>query len=406
MELALAKELFCAKDRTVVAVLPTAWGMRIFEAARVRSGLQELEAMWAESASDASDPLLAALTERLNGNSNVKLATGRPMPFWIRASRMLRLIRATGFSFGRSAKAAVPRGAVYVNIGHIVLAIPFLLRWLQKRPDIAPVFMLHDVIPLDTPDHVAPSSVRHHGTMIESAAQYAAGLIVTTEHARQTVSNAIAKYRAAALPTLVHGLPIADVFSKKFASQPAIAAPAYFVICGSIEPRKNHLLLLEVWRKLVAERGPSAPHLVIVGSAGWRGAEILEQFDRCLETRGHIHPVSGLSSPALTTVLQNAAALLMPSFNEGFGLPVVEARKLGVPVIVSDIPAHREVAGPDARFLAAGDVDGWVHAIMNWSPPERLRTTPEEISELANTADYGRAVAEFLDCCAGMRSKA
>ena len=406
VELALASELFSANDRLVVGVLPTAWGTRIYDAARVRAGLRELEAMWAERRPSDSDPRLIGLSERLNGNLDVRLATGKPMPISTRALRMARLIRATGFSFGRSAKRAVPQGAAYINIGQIVLAAPFFLRWLRKRPDVAPVFMLHDVIPLDTPSYVAPSSVRHHATMIKSTARYAAGLIVTTEHARQTVGEELARHRASALPTLVHGLPVAEVFRRPAEPQPAIATSPYFVICGSIEPRKNHLLLLEVWRNLVAQIGPSAPHLVIVGSAGWRGSGILSQFDQCALTRGYVHPVSGLSSPALTRLLQGAAALLMPSFNEGFGLPVLEARKLGVPVIVSDIPAHREVAGAEAQFLRADDVDGWTAAISDRSAADYVPAVAGEPPQLTTSEDYGRAVAKFLDQCVGMRSHA
>lgn len=405
MELALANELFAAKNRTVVGVLPTAWGMRVFEARRVRSGLRELEAMWAETMTAGSDPRLAGLSERMNGNTNMRLATGKPMSLPTRAARMVRLIRATGFSFGRSARRSVPQGAVYVNIGHIILAMPYFLRWLRKRPDVAPVFMLHDVIPLDTPEYVAASSVRHHATMIESAARYAAGLIVTTDHAKRTVSHAIARHRATALPTLVNALPIAETFRKDCAPLPAVATKPYFVVCGSIEPRKNHLLLLDVWRKLVEERGRAAPHLVIVGSTGWRGGDILAQFDRCGATRGHIHPVSGLSTPALTHLLQGARALLMPSFNEGFGLPVVEARKLGVPVIVSDIPAHREVAGPDARFLAADDMAGWAEAIMYWRVPDAPPQAADQLAGITSPEAYGRAIADFLDQCAKARSQ-
>ncbi|WP_137129520.1 glycosyltransferase family 1 protein [Rhizobium sp. FY34] len=407
MELVLANELFSAPDRLVVGVLPTAWGIRIYEAERVRRGLRELEAMWAENQSHEHDLRLAALVERLNGhheNPGVSQQNRKPMSFFTRLRRMLRLIGATGFSFGRSAKKCLPQGTVYLNIGQIMLAIPILMRWLKKRPDITPVFMLHDVIPLDMPDHVAPSSVRHHARMIKTTADYAQALIVTTEHVRQTVSSAIARHRESALPTLAQALPVADVFSSTSSVASELSTSRYFVVCGSIEPRKNHLLLLDVWRKLVAAAGSSAPHLVIVGSIGWNGADILDRFEKCDATRGHIHPISGLSSPALTNLLQGAVALLMPSLNEGFGLPVVEARKLGVPVIVSDIPAHREVAGADACFLPTDDVTGWAETIVNWvengSPPVAANGSDEFISP----RQYSTIVAGFLDQCAAMRS--
>lgn len=406
VELVLANEFFSASDRVVVGVLPTAWGIRIYDAERVRRGLRELEAIWAENQSHEHDTRLTALVERLkgnNGNPHPRHTNRRPMSLLTRSRRMSRLIGACGFSFGRSAKKAVPQGAVYLNIGQIMLAIPFFMRWLRKRPDVTPVFMLHDVIPLDMPDHVAPSSVRHHARMIKTTADYAQALVVTTEHVRQTVSNAIARHRELPLPTLAQGLPVADVFSPTSSIAPELAASRYFVVCGSIEPRKNHLLLLEVWRKLVATVGSSAPHLVIVGSIGWNGADILDRFEKCDATRRHIHPIAGLSSPALTNLLQGAVALLMPSLNEGFGLPVVEARKLGVPVIVSDIPAHREVAGPSACLLPTDDAMGWAETILNWSVNGSPPVVTGDAEEFTSPRQYGTIVADFLDQCAALR---
>lgn len=404
VELLLAKEVFSAKDRVAFGVLPSAWGTRIFDAERVRRGLAELEAIWAENQSAEMDTRLSALAKRMTGQLDIRLAEVKPLSFSKRVARMIRLIRATGFSFGRSAKKTLPQGTVYINIGQILLAVPFLMRWLRKRPDITPVFMLHDVIPLDMPTHVAPSSVRHHASMIRTTAEFAQALIVTTEYVKVTVSEAISRYREIPLPTLAQKLPVADGFSTVSSWVSRLDATRYFVICGSIEPRKNHLMLLDVWRKLVERLGSEAPHLVIVGSIGWNGVSILEAFDRCDVTRGHIHPVSGLSSPALIHLLQYAVGLLMPSLNEGFGLPIVEAKRLGVPVLVSDIPAHREVAGADALFLPADDVSGWVEAIINW-PAKRSEPSVMPIEDdFVTPRKYGEIVLDFLDQSAKIRT--
>ncbi len=401
VELVLANQIFSAKDRPVFGVLPTAWGTRVFDAQTIRSGLRELEAIWAENQTVETDTRLSALAKRLNGNLDIRLSNGKPLSLRERAARMIRLIRATGFSFGRSATRTLPKGAVYVNIGQILLAAPILMGWLRKRPDVTPVFMLHDVIPLDMPTHVAPSSVRHHRRMIKTTARFAKALIVTTDYVKQTVSDAITHYRATPLPTLAQSLPVAEAFTSVSSWVSQLDSVRYFVVCGSIEPRKNHLLLLDVWRKLVEQLGTSAPHLVIVGSVGWSGAEILDKFDKCDITRSHIHPVSGLSSPALRHLMERAVALLMPSLNEGFGLPIVEAKKLGVRVIVSDIPAHREVAGNNACLLPADDVDAWVKTILNWPdkqvPPEIVEHAPEDY---VTPEQYGRIIIEFLDQCA------
>ena len=109
------------------------------------------------------------------------------------------------------------------------------------------------------------------------------------------------------------------------------------VICSTIEPRKNHLLLLEVWRELVRRDGPGTPKLVLVGGRGWKFEAVAALLDRSPALRGHVVEASGLTTPSLKRLLDGARALLMPSFAEGYGLPVVEAQIAGVPVIASDI---------------------------------------------------------------------
>lgn len=60
----------------------------------------------------------------------------------------------------------------------------------------------------------------------------------------------------------------------------------YFVVLGTIEPRKNHLLLLQVWRQLIEELGLAAPRLVIIGQRGWECEQVVDLLDRCEVLRG------------------------------------------------------------------------------------------------------------------------
>src|SRR3979409_326039 len=73
--------------------------------------------------------------------------------------------------------------------------------------------------------------------------------------------------------------------------------------------------------------------------------------------RGRVIRTGSLSDVDLGSVVAGAAALALPSRDEGFGLPVLEALACSVPVVCSDIPALREVAGGHARHVPVGDVD-------------------------------------------------
>jgi hypothetical protein len=67
-----------------------------------------------------------------------------------------------------------------------------------------------------------------------------------------------------------------------------LAGLPYFVICSTIEPRKNHLLILQVWRELVQREGAGAPKLVIVGGRGWKFEAVAALLDRSPVLRGHV----------------------------------------------------------------------------------------------------------------------
>jgi len=134
------------------------------------------------------------------------------------------------------------------------------------------------------------------------------------------------------------------------------------MICGAVEPRKNHRLLIEVWRELIRRYDDKTPKLIVAGSPGFASQEIIrEMTDDSL--RPHILLASGLSSPAMAQLMAGARGVLMPSFIEGFGLPPGEALSVGTPALVSDIPAHREAVGLSGEFLPPKNPDPWVDSI-------------------------------------------
>jgi glycosyltransferase involved in cell wall biosynthesis len=151
-------------------------------------------------------------------------------------------------------------------------------------------------------------------------------------------------------------------------------------VCGTIEPRKNHLLRLNVWRELAS--GGRAPKLVVVGKRGWLNENVVDMITRCPALAGHVIETAGLSTPGLRHLMSGARALLMPSFGEGFGLPVAEALVAGVPVIASDLDVFREVGGDAPDYLHPLDGLGWLQAIRDYSEPD----SPRRAASLARMA--------------------
>ncbi|WP_054144056.1 glycosyltransferase family 1 protein [Bosea sp. AAP35] len=373
VDLAYARHFFEHSPEDCFALLPTAWGTRLFPRERVLRGLTKLEELWSENRLPAVDGAWMSLAPTIQaGKSSWYVRSPGAVGLSL---RLFSLLKATGFEFGTDAVSGLPQGSIYVNVGQIGLAVPFLLRWLQRRPDVRPLFMLHDVIPLEMPEYVSPGSVKAHATMVDQTAKYAAGLIVTTQTAKAAIDRELARRSARPLPTIALPLPIPAIFRSAPDPDPTLAHVPYFVVCGAIELRKNHLMLLEVWKRLHRRFGPATPHLVITGSKGWQGELIMDRLKRCGDVSDYIHVVHGLSTPGLKRVISGARALLMPSFIEGFGLPIVEAARLGTPVIASDISAHREVGHPQTRFVDPIDGPGWENAITDYFSADHIRLT-------------------------------
>jgi glycosyltransferase involved in cell wall biosynthesis len=115
---------------------------------------------------------------------------------------------------------------------------------------------------------------------------------------------------------------------------------------------------------------------VLVGRRGWENESVIDHLQRSAAVIRLVHEVSDLSDRELAQLVGAAAALLSPSLAEGFDLPVVEGLALGTPVIASDIPAHRELAGGAATLVDPLDGPGWIDAIERAAARPRSHGPP------------------------------
>ena len=153
---------------------------------------------------------------------------------------------------------------------------------------------------------------------------------------------------------------------------PPAGTPARYVLhVGTIEPRKNIELLLGVWESWAAE-DPAAPALLLCGRRGWKSAALHAAFDRAAAAGWLQHP-GYVDDDALSALYRGALAVVCPSLYEGFGLPLVEAMAAGTPVVASDIPVFREVAGGAAVFVPVNDAAAWKRALVELARDEALR---------------------------------
>ena len=157
-DLDYARDLTASWPGEVFALLPTPWGVRLYGRAPFIQALDYLDARWRERLDADHDPGLAHTLHRLQGARDTVIARRR---HWLaratRATRgMLGMLAATGFSLGASAQRATPGGAIYLNIGYLSYVAPFVELLLRRRRDLRPVYLLHDVIPIEFPEFVLP----------------------------------------------------------------------------------------------------------------------------------------------------------------------------------------------------------------------------------------------------------
>ena len=232
---------------------------------------------------------------------------------------------------------------------------------------------------------------------MRTVADLADGIIVASEAMRASFLKHLGRgARAPEIRTIPLG---AEPAASPMPEAPPPAGPAYFVVIGTIEPRKNHLLLLNLWRRLVEERGAAqTPKLLLIGRRGWENENILDMLDRCPALKGVVEERGQVADDQLWPLLRGARALLMPSFAEGFGLPIVEAMQMGVPVVCSDIPAHREVAGEIADYLDPLDGPAWRQAILDYAETASRRRADQMIRLASWPASaWGEHVHAALD---------
>jgi len=294
--------------------------------------------------------------------------------------------------------AAIDTNAVYLNVSQYPLSRPNYFRWLRERPDVKPVFMIHDLLPIEYPEFFRPDSVERHARRLKVFAEIAAGAIVSTPAIAEALLAHLKELGRKVLPLLIQPLPVSRIFHKPREHDEGLAAQPYFIICGTIEPRKNHLLVLNLWRELARLFGPATPKLIVAGARGWENENIVDMLERCPAIRDHVIEASGLSTPSLKRLIDNARAVLMPSFAEGYGLPVAEALTAGTPVLASNLPSLRAMRGSGLVWLDPLDGPGWLAAIRSLSeaPAHWVQGARDRPRSALSDETYFQRIEAFL----------
>ncbi|MFL6735359.1 MAG: glycosyltransferase family 4 protein [Sphingomicrobium sp.] len=257
-------------------------------------------------------------------------------------------------------------GRPYLNIGHTGLNAAGFRGWI-RRADVRPVYLVHDLIPITHPEFCRPGEAERHQERMRTVLMTASGIVGNS----QVTLDELAVFAGAeGLPTAPSIAAWLGVDPLPVPPRPQVPERRTFVVVGTIEARKNHHLLLEIWSRLVDRLGTKSPRLLIIGQRGWEAEEVFRRLDRPGKLEGHVVELGSCSDEQLAEHLVTARALLFPSLVEGYGLPLVEALAIGVPVIASDLTVFREIGGDIPDYLDARDGSGWESAIIDYAQPD------------------------------------
>jgi glycosyltransferase involved in cell wall biosynthesis len=137
-----------------------------------------------------------------------------------------------------------------------------------------------------------------------------------------------------------------------------------FLSVGTIEPRKGHEQCLEAF-ELLWKSGHDC-NLVFVGKQGWMVEKLVERFKLHPELHKHFFWLDGISDEFLGKVYSSSDCLISPSNGEGFGIPLIEAARQGLPIIVRDIPIFREVVAEHGFYFQGQEPEALSEAVTQW----------------------------------------
>lgn len=169
----------------------------------------------------------------------------------------------------------------------------------------------------------------------------------------------------------------------------------YFLCVGSLEPRKNHDLLLSAFEETAAACKGNCPDLVLVYGNSWKSDALLDRVKRG-PAAGKIHLFHGVSTETLRRLYSHALALVFPSLYEGFGLPILEAMACGCPVLAHDIPVFREVAKKAALFFGSRSEDLSQAMARIREPIQRQNLVDSGKARVANFS-WERSARDMMD---------
>ncbi|SFB11856.1 Glycosyl transferases group 1 [Poseidonocella pacifica] len=304
------------------------------------------------------------------GNSDLlsRLARGLDAPQQ-RAEAALRraaMTRCAAPMLRRMLSRSLPGDFDYINVGHSNLT-ERVMSSVRASTCGRIIVLLHDAIPLDFPQTQSPEAPERYRRNLSIAGRFADRLLYPSTYSKERCEGHLTQMGPVP-PGRVVPLGMTSVMPCATEIPPGVLPKGpFFLAIGTVDPRKNHLFLLDLWERMGQGKFSELPPLLICGAPGWEADTILHRFATSPLWGKGVHVYSGLSDGAIAALLERASGLLFPSLAEGAGLPPIEALSRGCPVISAPLPSCREYLGDSVRYIPLEAISQWEKAVAELS---------------------------------------
>lgn len=265
--------------------------------------------------------------------------------------------------------------------------------------DIVGCLTIHDLVWHFAGETMRPASRLMEKLLMPRALRRADTIIAVSQHTKSDIKRAFPGLDADIFVVYPGAYTRPPGHSPDHLRKWGIIRP-YILFVGTLEPRKNLIRLLQAYAALPIKARRQAS-LVVVGGTGWGNID-LEKVVTALGLSGSVHLTGYVDELELSTLYENALFLAMPSLYEGFGLPLVEAMRYGLPVLASNVSSLPEVVGKAALLVNPLDVDAIMGGLQHMltSPTLRARLS-QEAGKSITRFDWDHAAQQLLDIFSG-----
>ncbi|MFC7396308.1 glycosyltransferase [Chelatococcus sp. GCM10030263] len=279
---------------------------------------------------------------------------------------------------------------------------------IVRRDGVRLIGVIHDVIAMEMPFTTPAPLHIYHRHWVELG-HLAAHLVAISKYSLSSYHRFIGEPNDVD-PPMSHAYLPNFLYERRDEIGETVVAELldrrFVVFCSTIETRKNHILLLNLWDRLRQEIDPETlPVLVFVGNWGW-GTEAVRLFsDRNWRLRKHLRILNDLSDAELIWLYRNARFTAFPALAEGFGLAAAESLSFGTPVVVSNCPALLEASEGLMPAYEPHDFPGWLAEMRRLILDDAYLTSLRGKAAQYKGAGYDDFARAIRDACVADASR-